>query len=239
MSAATEAIGALVAAARRSTEPVVVGIAGGVAVGKTTLAGEVASSLAPDPVTVVGTDGFLFSNAVLAARGLTERKGFPESFDEQRLREFLVKVRAGTLPQTVPRYSHLSYDIDGDEVVAAAPVVVVEGVNVLDAAADLLDVAVYLDADEADLEAWYVTRFRSLTAAAAHEPSSFYRTFAGLSDAQVTGVATQVWRHVNLVNLRQHIAPSRADATCVVTKGSDHEILDVTVRGDAQQSGGT
>jgi type I pantothenate kinase len=238
VSAATEAIGALVAAARHSTGPVVVGIAGGVAVGKTTLAAELGESLTGEPVTVVGTDGFLFSNAVLAARGLTARKGFPESFDVARLRGFLVAVRVGQLPQTVPRYSHVTYDIEGEEEVAAAPVVVIEGVNVLAAAADLLHVAVYLDAAESDLETWYIKRFRSFVATAADDPTSFYRRFAGLSDAEITSLAGRVWREVNLVNLRQHIAPSRAQATCIITKGPDQAILDVTTRDDAHQTEG-
>ncbi len=239
MNAAVEAISRLVAAARRATDPVVVGIAGAVAAGKSTLAAELSGSLTAEAVTVVGTDGFLYPNAVLAQRGLTERKGFPESFDVERLRGFLVDVRAGRLPQLVPRYSHVTYDIEGEEIVAAAPVVVVEGVNVLEAAADLLDVGVYVDADESDLEAWYVERFRALTVEAAHEPTSFYRSFVALSDSEVTAVATQVWRHVNLVNLRRHIAPSAARATCVITKGRDHRIVGVTTRDDAHQSKGT
>jgi type I pantothenate kinase len=238
VNAATDAIGALIDAARRTTDPVVVGIAGGVAVGKTTLADELRRSLTAWRVTVVGTDGFLFSNAVLAARGLTERKGFPESFDVEGLRGFLGEVRAGRLPQTVPHYSHVTYDIEGERVVAAAPVVVVEGVNVLDAAADLLDVAVYLDADESDLETWYIERFRAFVTAAADDPTSFYRSFAGFSDAEITAVAARVWREINLVNLRQHIAPSRAQATCIITKGPDQEILDVATRDDAHQSEG-
>ena len=239
MSAATDAIGELVEAARGTTDPVVVGVAGGVAVGKTSLAAELRQSLTAEQVTVVGTDGFLFSNAVLAARRLTERKGFPESFDVDRLRAFVLEVRAGRLPQTVPRYSHVTYDIESEEVVAAAPVVVVEGVNVLGAAADLLHVSVYLDADELDLERWYLERFRTLAAAATDDPTSFYRYFAGRSDAEITSVANQVWRQVNLVNLRHHIAPTRALATCIITKGPDHEILNVTIRDDAHQSEGT
>jgi type I pantothenate kinase len=238
VTAATDAIGPLVAAARRAADPVVVGIAGGVAVGKTTLATELRRSLPVEPVTVVGTDGFLFPNAVLAARGLTERKGFPESYDVARLRAFLALVRAGQLPQTVPRYSHATYDIDGEEVVAAAPIVIVEGLNVLSAAADQLDVAVYLDADESDLETWFIERFRTLVTAAADDPTSFYRAFVGRSDTEINALADHVWREVNLVNLRQHIAPSRAHATCIVTKGPDQAILDVTTRDDAHESEG-
>ena len=197
MSDASRAAAALVDMPADGSRPVVLGIAGGVSVGKTTLADELRGDL-PGRVDVVGTDGFLFSNAVLAERGLVARKGFPESYDLDALRSFLIAARAGELPRLVPCYSHVTYDVAGERLVAPVDVLIVEGLNVLAAAADLLDVAVYLDAAEEHLEAWYRTRFLELVAEAEDDPSSFYRAFAGLDADQAARVAGEVWRAVNL-----------------------------------------
>jgi len=186
------------------------------------------------PADVVATDGFLFPNSVLQARGLVERKGFPESYDVAALREFLGAARDGRLPRRVPCYSHLTSDVDGDREVPAVDVLIVEGVNVLSAAGDLLDVGVYLDADEDDLASWFRTRFVELAAAAADDPSSFYRVFQGLDEAGVVGVADDVWRAVNLPNLRDHIAPSAALARVVIHKRADHAVRAVDVRDDGR-----
>jgi type I pantothenate kinase len=121
----------------------------------------------------------------------------------------------------------VTYDVVGERLVAALDVLIVEGLNVLAAAADLLDVAVYLDASEEQLEAWYTARFLELVAEARDDPSSFYRTFADLDADQAAELADQVWRGVNLVNLRDHVAPSRARAGCVITKGAHHEVVAV------------
>jgi len=229
MSDAARVVAELVEAPAGSDRPVVVGIAGGVAVGKSRTAAELHAELA-GRVDVVSTDGFLFSNAVLAERGLTHRKGFPESYDVDALRTFLSAARAGALPRPVPCYSHVTYDVAGERIVGTLDVLIVEGLNVLAAAADLLDVGVYLDASEEQLEAWYRTRFLELVAAARDDPSSFYRMFAGLDGGQAARAADQVWRGVNLVNLREHVAPSRARADCVITKGADHEVVGVDYR---------
>lgn len=221
-----------VEAAPRGAGPLVVGIAGAVASGKTTLAGELAAELTDRRVAVVSTDGFLFPNRVLADRGLSTRKGFPESYDVDALRRFVTSARAGALPCSVPCYSHLIYDVDGEVTVPMVDVLVLEGLNVLSAAADLLDVGVYLDADEALLERWYRQRFAELCRAGRDDPASFYRSFAGLGDDEVAALADQVWRGVNLVNLREHVAPSAARASCVIRIGPDHELLGVTVRDD-------
>jgi len=212
--------------------PVVVGIAGGVAAGKTTLALALRDDLRDRRVDVVGTDGFLRSNAELGARGLIARKGFPESYDVDALRAFLAGARGGRLPLRVPCYSHVTYDVDGAREVPTVDVLIVEGVNVLSAAADLLDVGVYVDADETDLETWFRRRFLELTAAAADDPTSFYRMFQGLDDAGVAAVADDVWRTVNLPNLRDHVAPSAAGARLVIHKGADHAVRAVDVRDD-------
>lgn len=215
-----------------SRAPVVVGIAGAVASGKTTLAVGLRDDLPDQRVDVVSTDGFLLPNAELGARGLLARKGFPESYDVAALRAFLVGARDARLPLRVPCYSHVTYDVEGEREVPPVDVLIVEGVNVLSAAADLLDVGVYVDADEADLASWFRARFLELTAEAAHDPSSFYRAFQGLDDAGVAGVADDVWRSVNLPNLRDHIAPSAALARVVIHKAADHAVRTVDVRDD-------
>ncbi len=209
--------------------PTVVGVAGAVSVGKSTLADELRHEL-PGRVDVVSSDGFLFPNAVLAARGLIARKGFPESYDVGALRAFLSAARRDALPCSVPVYSHVTYDVEGERTVDPADVVIVEGLNVLGAAADLLDVGVYLDAAEEQLEAWYRRRFHELVAEAEHDPASFYRGFVGLDPAHVDRVADEVWNTVNLVNLREHVAPSQVLASCVITLGPDHEVLAVDHR---------
>ena len=232
MSEATAAVRALVDACWRV--PVLVGIAGGVAAGKTTLAVALRADLADRRVDVVATDGFLLPNAELATRGLLTWKGFPESYDVAALRAFVGGARDAGLPLRVPCYSHVTYDVDGERDVPPVDVLIVEGVNVLSAAGDLLDVGVYLDADEDDLASWFRTRFVELAAAAADDPSSFYRVFQGLDEAGVVGVADDVWRAVNLPNLRDHIAPSAALARVVIHKRADHAVRAVDVRDDGR-----
>ncbi|HSO96339.1 MAG TPA: type I pantothenate kinase [Acidimicrobiia bacterium] len=233
MTSATDVVRRLVQDWLPSVRPVVVGIAGGVASGKSRLADDVRDALPPVRAEVVSTDGFLFPNVVLSRRGLQARKGFPESYDAERLRTFLAAVRFGDLPQAVPTYAHEIYDVaDTVRVVDAVDVLVIEGVNVLAIAADLLDVGVYLDAAEEHLERWYGERFVALCAAAQDDPTSFYRAFAGLTPEAVHALAAQVWRDVNHVNLRDHIGPSRDAATCVIELDPAHQVRRVTVRDD-------
>jgi type I pantothenate kinase len=221
-------------AARARSAPAAVGIAGGVAAGKSTLAADLAAALerAGRAVELVSTDGFLLPNSVLAGRGLVARKGFPETYDVDGLRALVAAVRTGQPNLTVPVYSHVTYDIVPGEVrvLARADVVIVEGVNALSALAGSLDLAVYVHADEADLESWYVRRFLELVLAAHDDPASFYRMFAGMTEAEADAMARRVWRDVNLVNLREHIGPSRAHADCVVMKGADHTVTAIEVR---------
>jgi type I pantothenate kinase len=211
--------------------PVVVGIAGAVASGKSTLADAVAQrAIASGTHTdVVSTDGFLFSNETLVEKGLLARKGFPESYDVDALCAFVDAVHSGISEVSVPRYSHLTYDVVGSDPLAlgADTFIVVEGVDTLGALGTRLDFAIYLHAEEEDLERWYVERFVRLCDEATTDEKSFYRQFVGMSPPEIDLLARQVWRGVNLVNLRECIAPTREFADCVVVKGTNHAVTDV------------
>ena len=223
---------------RATRSPTLVGIAGAVAAGKSTLAEALRDALAPLTVEVVTTDGFLLPNTVLESRGLLAHKGFPETYDVEHLATFLTAVRE-RMPVAAPVYSHEVYDVlaGASQVVDRPDVLIVEGVNVLSAVAELVDFRVYVDADEQDLETWYVGRFLALTDEARDDPTSFYAGFAGMSVDQVTAVAHQVWCNINLVNLREHIAPSRAVADCVVSLGADHSVRELRLSPDSAPPG--
>jgi type I pantothenate kinase len=218
-----------------SRRPFLVGIAGPVAVGKSVLARELTDALAGAGrrVDVVTTDGFLLPNAVLASRELEARKGFPESYDTDRIRRFLAELREGRPEVTAPRYSHERYDvIAGDEqVVREAEVVVLEGVNALqEPIVGALDLAVYIDAHERAVFEWYAQRFGTLRAADLLEHPYYrtvYRQFAALGEGDLRDVARLVWVEVNGRNLREHILPSRDRADIVVRKGADHRVESV------------
>jgi type I pantothenate kinase len=223
----------LIRARRDGRAPFLVGITGAVAAGKSTLAAELAGALAADGLTVeiVATDGFLMDNAALTARGLLSRKGFPESYDVDAMRAALAAIRTGAADFC--GYSHILYDIDPALSRRLEPpgVLIVEGLSLHQGAAALgLDLMIYLDADEADLEGWFTERFVGLWRAAEHEPASFYARFRHLSEPEVRAVAAQVWRGVNLPNLREHIVGGRETADVVVRKGAGHAILGVEVR---------
>lgn len=207
-----------------STRPVLVGIAGGVAAGKSTAAAILAQLLVGQTVAIVSTDGFLLPTAELMARDLIMRKGFPESYDVDALEGFLDAARAGVPGLTVPIYSHETYDIvpDRRESVGTPDVLVVEGVNALQFA-ERLDLAIYLDAAEADLETWYMARLHEVCAAP--PPGSFYAQFRGFSPRELDTFGREVWRSINLVNLRDCIEPTRACAHVVVNKRADHSVV--------------
>ena len=213
--------------------PVVVGIAGSVAAGKTTLAQALRGELEQRNITttVVGTDAFLFPNRVLAERGLIARKGFPESYDVVALLAFVDAVRTSRDDVAIPVYSHETYDSVADGRVTVRPadvdVVVIEGITALGALAHRLDLAVYIDAAEEDLARWYVARFHELCRQARRDPTSFYRMFETLDAEQIEAIALETWRTVNLVVLRDHVAPTRALADIVVVKGPDHVVLEL------------
>ncbi len=219
------------AAGRR---PFVIGIGGSVAVGKSTTARALQELLAAGPgrprVEVVPTDGFLLTNAALAERGLTDRKGFPESYDRPALLRFVEQVRRGEPDLRAPIYSHITYDVvAGEEQVLDRPdVVIVEGLTVLETGA--VDLGIYVDADEADVERWFVDRVLHLRATTGSDPRSFFHGFAAFGDDELRVAAHHIWTAVNLPNLREHILPGRAGADIVVRKAADHSVERIEVR---------
>jgi type I pantothenate kinase len=217
----------LVAARAAERAPLVVGIGGGVAVGKSTAAAAVSELFPAGTVEVVATDGFLHPNAWLDAHDLMHRKGFPESYDSEGVHAFLDAVRRGEPEIAVPVYDHVTYDVLPQRRRLATPaVLVLEGVNALQFA-DRLDVPVYLHASEEAMEEWYLVRFLELCEAP--PPGSFYEAFAGLDEPGRRAVGHDVWTGVNLVNLRECIRPTRARAHIVVEKRPDHVVGRVDV----------
>jgi type I pantothenate kinase len=206
----------------------VVGLTGAVAAGKSTLAAELVElipQVQADPIAVasVSTDGFLRPNAELDAAGLTLRKGFPETYDAAAMEAALREVRGG--PTVFPGYSHLTYDRDPALAleIRDKDILIVEGLGFT--ASTPVDVRIYLDAEETDLETWYVRRFLGLWSAGRGDPTSFYHRFARLDEAGVDSFARSVWAGINLLNLRENIAPLRETSDIVVRKGPDHDIL--------------
>ena len=228
--------------------PYVIGIAGSVAVGKSTVARLLRELMARWPETprveLITTDGFLRPNAELARRGLMDRKGFPESYDRRALLRFLAAVKAGRAEVRAPVYSHLTYDIvPGEQAVVRRPdVLIVEGLNVLQparasaagetslAVSDYFDFSVYVDAREQDARQWYVDRFLSLRATAFAHEDSYFRRYAELSDDDAITRAEQIWDSINAPNLRENILPTRGRATLVLRKGPNHAIERVRLR---------
>jgi len=221
--------------------PYIIGIAGSVAVGKSTISRVLQALLARWPdhprVDLVTTDGFLLPNETLDARGLGARKGFPESYDVRALLRFLADLKAGAPRVTAPVYSHLVYDVvEGDEVVVTSPdIVIVEGLNVLQVppsragreeqfVSDFFDFSIYVDADEDDIHRWYTDRFMTLRETAFMDERSFFHHFTKLADSEAQAVADAVWREINAVNLRENIAPTRSRADLVLEKGADHAV---------------
>jgi type I pantothenate kinase len=211
-----------------------VGLAGGVSVGKSTIAAALAERLATHhglATAVVASDGFLFSTAELAERGLTHRKGFPESYDHAAIHGFIADVRTGVDPLPVPVYDHLFYDVLPEpELVPGAAVVILEGVNALHFV-DRLDLAVYVDADETDMRRWFVRRVLGLRDEAADVPGAYLHPYRDVADDDVTAMALGVWEAINLPNLRDCIEPTRDHADVVVVKGPDHDIAELRLRG--------
>ena len=233
-------------AARRKVT-YIIGLAGSVAVGKSTLARVLRACLAQWPdhakVDLVTTDGFLHPNHVLEARGLMRRKGFPESYDQRSLLSFLAKIKAGVPSVSAPVYSHLAYDIVRGEAqqIEQPDILILEGLNVLQSpqsprdssrmfVSDFFDFSIYLDAEEHTIERWYVERFLHLRETVFQSKSSYFHRYAGLSESEAIDTARQIWREINLVNLRENIEPTRERAHLILEKDCTHSIENVKLR---------
>lgn len=228
--------------------PFIIGVAGSVAVGKSTTARVLQALLARwsnmPKVDLFTTDGFLYPNAVLAREDLMEKKGFPESYDLSALLRFLSDIKAGRRPVRAPIYSHLTYDIIPDKWIEIdrPDILIVEGLNVLQTGrlpkdgnavpfvSDFFDFSVYLDAEEDVLQQWYVERFLALRATSFADPRSYFNRYSKLSDDEATKVAISIWERINLVNLKENVLPTRPRATLILKKGADHIVESVALR---------
>lgn len=225
--------------------PYIIGIAGSVAVGKSTTARVLKALLSRWPntpkVELITTDGFLHANAILERENLMDKKGFPESYDGTALLRFLSDIKAGKRNVPAPVYSHLVYDVvPGESIVIDRPdILIVEGLNVLlpnrpgkdiPFVSDFFDFSVYLDAKTQDLERWYVSRFMRLRETSFRDPRSYFQKYASLDDKEAETVARDIWRRINLKNLDENILPTRPRASLVLTKGATHRIEQVALR---------
>jgi type I pantothenate kinase len=228
--------------------PFVIGIAGSVAVGKSTTARILKELLARWPsspkVDLITTDGFLYPNEVLRRENLMERKGFPESYDIGALLRFLSAIKAGQPNVKAPRYSHLTYDVLPNEftVIDQPDILIFEGINVLQSrdlpaggrivpiVSDFFDFSIYIDADEDLIHNWYVNRFMNLRKTAFRDPNSFFNRYASISEEAALSIAEGLWQNINLKNLRQNIVPTRPRADLILRKGKNHLIDTVALR---------
>ncbi|HXE81174.1 MAG TPA: type I pantothenate kinase [Vicinamibacterales bacterium] len=228
--------------------PFVIGVAGSVAVGKSTFSRILKVLLARWPdhprVDLVTTDGFLLPNRILEERGLMRRKGFPESYDVRRLLDFLIAVKSGQPRVTAPVYSHLKYDIvpGAVQVVDRPDIMILEGLNVLQTSSlhagkrvslfvsDFFDFSIYIDAEAAHIEEWYVERFMTLRRTVFTDPASYFHRYASLSDEEAIRTARSIWREINYLNLKDNIEPTRERADLIFRKDSEHLVQNVWLR---------
>jgi type I pantothenate kinase len=228
--------------------PFIIGVAGSVAVGKSTTARVLQALLARWPnvpkVDLITTDGFLYPNVILEREGLMEKKGFPESYDLPALLRFLTDVKAGRHPAKAPVYSHLTYDVTPNLWVEVdrPEILIVEGLNVLQTGrlpkegkaipfvSDFFDFSVYLDAEDEVLKHWYVDRFLTLRGTAFRDPKSYFHRYSRLSDAEAVNTAGSIWERINLLNLHENILPTRQRADLILKKNESHLVEDVSLR---------
>ncbi|MBI4275048.1 MAG: type I pantothenate kinase [Rhizobiales bacterium] len=228
--------------------PYIIGVAGSVAVGKSTTARVLQALLTRWPntpkVDLITTDGFLYPNAILTQENLMEKKGFPESYDLPELLRFLSGIKAGVRPMRAPVYSHIVYDVVPNERIEIdrPDILIVEGLNVLQTGrppkdgkaipfvSDFFDFSVYLDADEEVLKRWYVDRFLALRLTAFRDPMSYFHRYSTLLDNEAVTTATSIWNRINLVNLHENILPTRQRADLILKKEESHFVSEVTLR---------
>jgi len=226
-----------------SDVPYIIGIAGSVAAGKSTTARLLKAILSTYEgyanIEIVTTDGFLYPNHVLEAKGIMDKKGFPQSYDIRKLIQFLTDIKSGIPEVTAPMYSHLSYDILSNEVqtVRKPAILIIEGINVLQVnrgasvfVSDFFDYSIFVDAGVQDLKTWYLDRFRMLRKTAFLNPQSYFHRYASLSEEESLHMASNVWRNINELNLTENILPTKARAKLILEKGASHTVQNIHLR---------